>query len=298
MTSCVASGILQGTPDAGSPDFSMLYAHSTERTDRTDWEPLPEHLAAVARLAAELASAFGAAGAARLAGLLHDLGKFSEAFQAYIRGEGDGVDHSTAGAREAMRGAAEAAAVVDRIVAELVAYVVAGHHAGLPDRGPSSGPTLSRRLDESAYPIPPLNEAWRALDVPAATGFLPAGFDLSGDDPERIAFRLATLGRMLFSCLVDADFLATERFYASLSGAQPDREWPPLGDRVDALIAAFDAHMDAMRGALPDATRASPPNALREEVLAHVRAQATKDRGVFRRPPRRSHRTPGTRGRW
>ena len=258
----------------------MLYAHSTERTDQTDWEPLAAHLEEVARLAALFGSAFGAGQAARLGGLLHDLGKFSDAFQAYIGGAGPSVDHSTAGAREAMRAAAEAPVVTDRIVAELVAYAIAGHHAGLPDRGPGSGPTLSARLDESAYPIPALFETWRTLDVPPATGLLPAGFDPAAD-PEQCAFRLAALGRMLFSCLVDADFLATERFYASVAGVAPERDWPPLGARIDELIAAFDAHMDAMRGGLPEAARASPLNALREEVLAHVRAQAKEQRGVF-----------------
>lgn len=55
---------------------------------------------------------------------------------------------------------------------------------------------------------------------------------------------------MIFSCLVDADFLATERFYHSVGGPEADRIWPDLGRRIDGLLAAFDAHMAAKRDIL------------------------------------------------
>src|SRR4051812_29787472 len=90
----------------------------------------------VARLAEEFASAFNAGGWGRVAGIWHDLGKYSDAFQDYLgRGAGsDGdvhtsevagrIDHSTAGAQHAARlGPA----------GRLLAYGIAGHHAGLPD---------------------------------------------------------------------------------------------------------------------------------------------------------------------
>lgn len=137
----------------------MHHAHSTARADQADWEPLSTHLEEVARLAAEFAASFGGQRAACLAGLLHDLGKFSAEFQAYIRGNGPGVDHSTAGAREVL---SAAVAPADRIVAALLAHAIAGHHAGLPDRKSVAGGGLDLRLDGSLTRIPLLPDSWRA----------------------------------------------------------------------------------------------------------------------------------------
>ena len=104
-------------------------------------EPLIDHLRLTGRLAAGFASASGLARTAELLGRIHDLGKASSEFQAYIRAVGDsdetedgnsagqkGPDHSTAGARW----------LLSRVefppgVGGLLGYAVAGHHAGLPD---------------------------------------------------------------------------------------------------------------------------------------------------------------------
>ena len=71
-----------------------------------------------------LGSKFGAAKAAALAGWLHDLGKYSEAYQDYIAGRGPGgVDHSTAGAQQVLQLGLKAR---DQGMAELIAYAIAG----------------------------------------------------------------------------------------------------------------------------------------------------------------------------
>ena len=106
----------------------MFFAHSTNRKDRSDWQTLPDHLMAVAALAAERGGKFGARRAAALAGILHDLGKYSAAFQRRLDGSGEAVDHSTAGAKHVGRLVVGGA---DRGMAELIAYAIAGHHAGL-----------------------------------------------------------------------------------------------------------------------------------------------------------------------
>jgi hypothetical protein len=62
-------------------------------------------------------------------------------------------------------------------------------------------------------------------------------------DRKSLAYRLAFFGRMIFSCLVDADFRDTEAFYCAVEGRTVDRHWPRLPDIVDALISRFDAHM-------------------------------------------------------
>lgn len=247
----------------------MYYAHSTKNTDGSDWQRLADHLQQVARLAAARGDKFGAGRAAALAGWLHDLGKYAAAFQNYIshRGPG-GVDHSTAGAKEVIAlGLKEG----DGLMAELIAYAIAGHHAGLPDKSGDAS-TLADRFEK---PLEPLDARWRREVDFDATELMPKDFTWRRDG--RHAFQAALLGRMIFSCLVDADFLETEAFYASVDGNEIDREWPKLPDQMDRLIAAFDAYMaDKQRSAA-----LTPLNQLRGEILTHVRARAALPRGVF-----------------
>ena len=64
-----------------------------------------EHLRGTARLAAQFAADFDAKALGAVCGFLHDIGKYSGAFQARIRApeRHATVDHSTAGAKEAYR---------------------------------------------------------------------------------------------------------------------------------------------------------------------------------------------------
>ena len=110
------------------------FAHSFSGKPIEQWEKLEDHLVAVASGAAQRANVFGFGEAGRTLGILHDIGKVSTAFQAYIRNRGNSVDHSTAGAREAARR-------YDKL-GTLLAFAIAGHHAGLAD-----GSDLKRRLD-------------------------------------------------------------------------------------------------------------------------------------------------------
>ena len=248
----------------------MHFAHSNDHGDQSGWQPLAEHLQAVARLAAIRGEKFGVAKAARLAGLLHDLGKYSRAFQLYIANRGPGTNHSTAGAREVLEQASRPA---DRPIVELIAYGIAGHHAGLPDRSGETRSLDDRLADRT---IPPLDPVWRDKIAIDAAGLMPTGF-CRHPDKVRHAFQLAFLGRMIFSCLVDADFLDTESYYTKVEGRTVDRLWPALPAHVAGLIAAFDAHMAAKRASAAD----TPLNGLRGEILDHARAKAALKPGVF-----------------
>ncbi|MDQ0395878.1 CRISPR-associated helicase Cas3' [Labrys monachus] len=248
----------------------MYYAHSSEDQDRARWQPLAEHLRAVAELGAVRGGKFGAGKACAVAGWLHDLGKYTKEFQAYIAGQRrDGGDHSTAGAQEVLR---LASARSDRLIAELVAYAIAGHHAGLPDRSGETG-SLDDRLVKA---LPQLDAVWRDEVEADAAGLFPPAFE-PHPDGSRHAFQFAFLGRMIFSTLVDADFLDTEAYYAGLEGRPVDRDWPLLPGHVDRLVGLLDAHMAAKTKAAPD----TPLNRLRGEILGHVRAGAALAPGVF-----------------
>ena len=101
---------------------TIYYAHSVENQPESQWQTLSSHLSQVSKMASEFAAYFGAQESACYAGLLHDLGKYTEAFDKRLHG-GPSVDHATAGAKIAAErwGAA----------GKLLAFCIAGHHAGL-----------------------------------------------------------------------------------------------------------------------------------------------------------------------
>ena len=98
-----------------------FYAHSTEQVDKSDWQPLDEHLKEVGKLAEQFASNFknGSSPAAQVAGLLHDIGKYTKEFQARLRGDYPLIDHSTWGAKLAIE-------YYGSDLGYLIAYAIAG----------------------------------------------------------------------------------------------------------------------------------------------------------------------------
>lgn len=246
--------------------ISRFYAHSLEGRPEDAWQGLAEHLHGVAERAAAFAAHFGAAETAYAAGLLHDLGKYTEPFQQRLRG-GQRVDHATWGARVAMERYGP--------LAYLLAYAIAGHHAGLANgaRGERRR-GLSERLDDS---LPTLDARWRQeLTLPEVARLRGELAALNGM-PERAMFQLALRVRMLFSCLVDADYLDTEMFYRMAEGVSP-----PVPDIVPQqglleLRAALDAHLASVAAGVQD----TEVNRLRAEVLSHARAGAVHAPGVF-----------------
>lgn len=247
----------------------MFFAHSNNGQDPTTWQLLREHLLAVSQLTSLRAGKFGAGRLGALIGLLHDLGKYALAFQNYINGRGASPDHATAGACEIQ--ALTAANGGDRLWAMIGAYCIAGHHSGLPNwHGERS---LFDRLKKQ---LPALDPAWRHELAPQASELLPKDFK-PHDDKSLRPFQLAMFGRMLFSCLVDADFRDTESFYAKHTGTQPDRDWPALSALIDGFIARFDAHIADLAAGAGD----SPLGLLRASILAHARHKAALARGVF-----------------
>ena len=180
------------------------YAHSLEDQPIEKWQKLDEHLENVAELAAEFASAFDAEDWAMLAGRFHDTGKYSDAFQAFLRNENSlmdefaeyykgRVDHSSCGAQKVY--------ACSKQGGKLLAYVLAGHHSGLPDWSLDAMHGLKYRLDKS---IEHITKEFEDIVVPEK---LPISVD-----KDRFGFQVQFFVRMLFSCLVDADYLDTEGF--------------------------------------------------------------------------------------
>jgi len=255
----------------------MFYAHSLPGRPESEWQPLQEHLGAVSILAGSAADKFGAGAAGAWAGLFHDLGKYTRAFQRRIRDEGPKVDHATAGARVVIERATTLSgptAPLDLLVARIVAHAIAGHHTGLPDSLLTQG-SLAERL---ARDLEPLDSTW-AKEVPSSSSGLWPDLDFADVKTDEKARNnaLAFFGRMVFSALVDADWRDTEAFYARAEGRVVDRDWPRLATVVDGLLARFDAHMAGLAGPASDLSL----NRLRAEILTHVRAGAAKAPGLF-----------------
>lgn len=141
-----------------------LLAHISE--DQTRTQTVAEHLRNTAALAGTFAAAFDAEGEAQFAGILHDIGKYSTKFQQRLKG-GAPVDHSTAGAQQALRQGHPQAA-----------FAIAGHHSGLPDGGsaaddPGDSTLFGRRL--GIYSVSCYNDQFQKLDAAGALEPLPDG---------------------------------------------------------------------------------------------------------------------------
>jgi CRISPR-associated endonuclease/helicase Cas3 len=102
--------------------MARWFAHSHPNMPSERWHTLRDHLLSVGEQEAQAAGKFGAAEMGQAAGLLHDLGKYSRAFQERLQGRSGRVDHSTAGAKIALERFGP--------LGRLIACTIAGHHAG------------------------------------------------------------------------------------------------------------------------------------------------------------------------
>lgn len=246
----------------------MYYAHSIKSNiNKYDWQKLADHLQSTGQLAAEFASSFGFENAALLAGLLHDLGKYSVKFQKRLEGSSQKVDHSTAGAK-IVRELVSQNSNIDKLMVAIISYCIAGHHAGLADFD-----ELCQRLENE---IEALDEIWKSEISPQTNDLFKKEFKPANSDEAR-SFQLGFLCRMLFSCLVDADFKDTEKFYCLTEGRETDRNWEKLQDNIDILLAKFQSHMDETKGkAKPSLT-----NDLRAKILETLLEKAAMPKGIF-----------------
>jgi CRISPR-associated endonuclease/helicase Cas3 len=236
---------------------------------------LYDHLAGTGKRAGEAARHFDSAAWAELAGLWHDLGKYSKAFQdmirsasgieAHIEAQPGRVDHSTAGALLALREFGKSGLPL--------AFVIAGHHAGLADKL-----DLDARL-EAKHDL--LGKAL-ATDVPreilAAAKLFPPPFLRTSTtvDPEERVRSQEFWVRMLYSALVDADFLDTEAFHASPEGSRHAQS-RSIGEPLPDLKVKFDRYMVKKQ----EESNATPVNRIRAQVLKACCEKAVMSQGVF-----------------
>ena len=231
----------------------IYYAHTIKDNPPATWQKLEDHLANVGELTAKFAGIFNASEWGHIIGLLHDIGKYRPEFQEKLtKQSARRVDHKGVGAKVAHES-------LDN-PGKLMSYCIAGHHGGLPNGGYSSsfgGATLKDLIQQ-------------AVDLPAEARHILTNLNMPGlPFQPKDAFQLTFFVRMLFSALVDADFLDTEAFL------EPDKakhRFP--GPALEDLQEQLDRKMTAF-------TTKGRINLLRAEILNHSINQADLEPGLF-----------------
>ena len=223
-------------------------------------QTIKEHLEGTAKLSGEFAEKFGKQDWGYCCGMLHDIGKYSIDFQKRILGENNyRVDHSTAGARVCLEKGGKYS---------FLEYCIAGHHAGLPNYGDNydestdstlSGRRLKKLSDYQAYQT--------EIEVPAINSM---PIDLKRTvNPD---FSLSVFMRMIYSCLVDADFLDTEAFM------KEGKQGRNSGENIEILFKKLENYISGwLKNQDIDTV-----NGRRTEILKNCLEMGKTEKGLFR----------------
>lgn len=232
----------------------QYYAHVRENAGGSEkYQTVAQHLTGTAELCRKFAAAFGAEADGELAGLTHDIGKCTDAFQDRLLNDGPIVDHATAGAVAcAIRGN------------RYVSACVAGHHGGLPDFG---NMRTARKDDGTFYGRLMKGREEQCMEHCGDCGVkLPLPMVSAS---QRLASLQASFWtRMLYSCLVDADFLDTEQFMNGERGRGGYDDIPVLLERLQAYIEPWQQPGTEL-------------NRLRCEILNTCIEAGSKPKGVY-----------------
>lgn len=226
-------------------------AHTCE----TNVQPLQEHLRNVAELTEKFCSAFEIPGTdvgkyAYETGLVHDIGKYSQSFQKKIRGNPEiHVDHSTAGAKEMQKRNMPSAS-----------FAIAGHHGGIPNGSDHTGSSLLNRL--RLRKLEPYDDYEREISLSSV------------DEPGLPAFDRVFFTRMLFSSLVDADFLDTEQ---AVRGGTVERG---KYDSIEVLYERLMASIN-MAGWRNVTEQTSKLDRIRTDILEQCIESGKEERGLY-----------------
>ncbi|MGI6100682.1 MAG: CRISPR-associated helicase Cas3' [Kiritimatiellia bacterium] len=252
-----------------------LYAHSRPDRPIAEWQTLATHAEATAERARAFAGSFNSAPWAELMAHLHDLGKARHSFQSYLRSSNGltDLDYDTSDRTHSGAGALWAVQALKKLgnLSRVFAYCVAGHHAGLPDwiGGDTPHGALAYRLEyeRDVLAEPPVAAWIEAHQAEWMNCPLSAPWRMKTDTSD-VSFWI----RMLYSCLVDADFLDTEAFMDG-DKAEARQGYPKLS----ALAERFFTQLDAMQQKAPD----TPVNRIRAEIRTACEQMAPQAPGLF-----------------
>lgn len=241
------------------------------REDGTE-QSLEDHLTETGKLAAEFCSEFGLEALGSTLGRAHDIGKNTKGFEKRIRSQGPKVDHATAGAQGLFKLSQQR---WNPYLSKLfLACPVMSHHSGLPDFGSkidsSDGGTLFGRLKKK---VPDCSEVFQIVnpEIPDAQLLRKIKFHNEKD----FCFQMSFAAKMVYSALVDADYLDTERF---MSDGNVKRAETDSLDAIDAVVTEKITVKGWLEEQNPDSI-----GGRRSEILRHCIEQGkTTERGLFK----------------
>lgn len=301
--------VAQGTEAGDVASKPQFIAHHRESDGAT--QSLVTHLRDVAALASAFAGKVGLDKQGELIGLLHDLGKFSAAFQAYIKsavgllnqdedeefvdaaGLKGKIDHSTAGAQLVWRELSKHGQL-GQIVGQILSLCIASHHSGLidclsSDTNSFGEDVFGRRMnkaDDRCHLNEALGKADEAIlaharELTSQPEMLKAmQAAISGivraapgkDDKSIVAQQqIGLLVRFLFSCLIDADRIDSADFEN------------PKGKKLRANggYAAWDVLIDRLEKHLETLQPRHPIDTLRQDISRHCLEGASRGKGIY-----------------
>ena len=256
-------------------------------------QSLDDHLIGTTAYSESFAAKLDLPKCGRLAGLAHDIGKYSGDFQTNIRDErtkAKTVDHSTAGAQYITNNLPENAGNWEILTAKILSLIITGHHSGLMDVLSSNGSdNYKKRLDKCASEThikevtdkisPKIAEEIRTIL------YSPEIYDeikqfifhinkqeasiSSTNSRDRFEFDLGMLVKMLYSCLVDADRCDTADFCVNASYIRQKGyvSWAILLERLEEQLSLFSKN--------------SPISSIRANVSDWSKKAGAKPRGIY-----------------
>lgn len=253
-----------------------FFAHSANRAGSA-WEPLGKHIEDVATRAAEYADFFGAKEEAIISGLWHDLGKYSELFVKRLEGKESGLDHWSAGTIATLS--------VFKEKALGAALAIQGHHIGLQE---GSRPEIHASCNISTLSQPnthPLELKLTTADWKELLEcFKRDRFELPAS-PERSLYNFGEKtaaamldARMLFSALVDADYIETEAHFEGTSDGT--KVYRPVGNTLQA-VKAFKIVINHLDELTDNTTASDNVIKIRKALLTSCIKKAKTDPGIF-----------------
>lgn len=213
-------------------------AHIRKVDDKKYVQTVEEHCRGVSEIAAELLSDIGLEKTAYLAGMVHDLGKFSENFKNYIEKAADGekvqrgsVNHTFAGVRFLLeKHSDEQLSGFSDIVLEILAYAVGAHHGLFDCVDDNNNNGFTKRIQKDG--IDYFNAAQEFLKIccskqdiedllkQSEKEFLPVFNEIEklADNVDakiqntQITFYIGFLARLILSAIIEADRSDTSQF--------------------------------------------------------------------------------------
>jgi CRISPR-associated endonuclease/helicase Cas3 len=250
-----------------------FYAHTPSDDDLTTWHDLKEHLDKVAGRSERFAQKIGAGKIAHYVGLLHDIGKYNPEFQDFLhqcdRAKKANQKPPTTKVPHAIYGAILAQELLKR---DYLSFLIAGHHAGLADRDDLKSKLNDPNVRQVYLTIIQLAES----EIPNLKKAPKLSTSLNAVIKDKVALGLFL--RLMFSCLIDADRLDTEKFDNLLQYQQ--RKSRANAVTLDQLWKTFQKKQLEFTNSPSSA--AKKVNLVRREVYENCLIAAEWKPGIFR----------------